>query len=890
MTEKHKGERVSGKRRLGLTDEEVRASRQKNGSNALSSKKSKSFLRRFFENLGDPIIRILLVALVVNLLFVFRGGDIAETVGIGVSVFLAAFISALSEHGGENAFKRLSAECERVEYRVLRGGKTQKVAIEDIVVGDVVLVGVGERIPADGYLTEGKLCVDQSSITGESREVEKRACDDRRPLPEARATVLRGCPVISGEAQIEVFAVGEKSFLGRISAEVQTDTRTSPLKLRLEKLAKQISRLGYLAAALVALAYLFNSFVIDSGFEWQLTLIKLSSIEYLLRELLHAFMLGLTILVVAVPEGLPLMISVVLSSNVRRMVRSGVLVRKPAGIEAAGSMNILFTDKTGTLTEGKMSVESITPVGGEAQGFASLRRRSPRAARLYALSCVYNTASALSEGGEAVGGNFTDRALLCSVADSAGDYPAEVLERLPFDSAIKMSAVRIKAEGEVSVLVKGAPEKLLPRVRYCVDGSGQTRDISPYRKQFCESVAKMCEDGKRVILVASASSMPSAHTVPELTLVCAVSLSDALRRQARPSAEELRGAGVGVVMITGDSKPTAARIARESGIIGGERRVVIDSEELSKMSDEELCRLLPRLAVVARALPTDKSRLVRVAQSVGLVVGMTGDGVNDAPALKLADVGFAMGSGTEVAKDASDVLILDNDLASIVKAVLYGRTIFKSIRKFITLQLTMNFCAVAVSMIGPFIGFDAPVTVVQMLWINIIMDTLGGLAFAGEAPSKLFMREKPKRRDEPILNRYMVNQIVVLGGFTVALCLFFLLSPSVTSHFRYSHDRVYHLTAFFALFIFTSVFNCISSRSDRLSYFTGIAKNPAFIAIMVMICVVQIAFIYLGGSVLRTMPLTVSELFYTLSLSLLVIPAELLRRLIWRLRGKKNGF
>ena len=317
---------------------------------------------------------------------------------------------------------------------------------------------------------------------------------------------------------------------------------------------------------------------------------------------------------------------------------------------------------------------------------------------------------------------------------------------------------------------------------------------------------------------------------------------------------------------------------------------MLDGEELSRLSDSQVAEVLPHLAVISRALPTDKSRLVRVAQSLELVVGMTGDGINDAPALKLADIGFSMGGGTDVAKDASDIIILDNNLASIVKAVLYGRNIFKSIRKFITLQLTMNFCAVGISMIGPFIGIDAPVTVVQMLWINIIIDTLGGLAFAGEAPSVLCMKERPKRRDEPILNRYMVNQIVFLGGSTIALCLFFLLSPTVSEHFRYSHDKLYLLTAFFALFIFTSVLNCFNCRSDRMQMLSGISKNVPFILIMLLIVSVQIAFIYLGGTVLRTSPLTLSELKYTLFLSLSVIPAEFVRRAIWRMRGKKTGF
>lgn len=585
-----------------------------------------------------------------------------------------------------------------------------------------------------------------------------------------------------------------------------------------------------------------------------------------------------------------MMIAVVLSSNIRRMVRDSVLVRKPVGIEAAGSMNILFTDKTGTLTEGKMSVVGIAlPDASVLPNAEALLRHSPRSGQLYIDSCRMNTSSELCDG-IAVGGNGTDRALLESVCKLPyGDCPT-VIGRLPFDSAVKYSAVTVRSRGRSITLVKGAPERLLPHVTGFITSDGTRADFFAVRSAFEHRLSELCADGKRVLLICVSDSSVTAAVIPELTLVCAVALGDPLRAAARKSVSELRGAGIGVVMITGDAKATAAAIARSAGIIGGERRLILDSGELAKMSDEEVEKILPRLAVLARALPTDKSRLVRIAQRMELVVGMTGDGINDAPALKCADIGFAMGSGTDVAKDAGDIIILDNNLASIVKAVLYGRNIFKSIRKFITLQLTMNFCAVGISMIGPFIGIDAPVTVVQMLWINIIMDTLGGLAFAGEAPSLLCMKERPKRRDEPILNRYMVNQIALLGGSTVAMFVYFLRSSEVALHFRYSGDGIYLLTAFFALFIFMSVFNCFNCRSDRLRMFTGISKNPIFTVIMLTIAAVQIGFVYLGGSVLRTAPLTLSELGYTLLLSLAVFPIELVRRVLWRLRGKKDGF
>ena len=756
--------------------------------------------------------------------------------------------------------------------------------------GDRVLVSAGEQIPADGFVLRGSLRVDQSSMTGESREVPKLPSADRRKTPEGASAVLRGCPVLSGESEMEIFAVGDATFLGQIAKEVQLDPRESPLKLRLAKLAKQISRLGYLAAVLVALAYLFYTFVVGSGGRPDVIALKLHNTPYLLEHLLHAFMLGLTVIVVAVPEGLPMMIAVVLSSNIRRMIRDQVLVRKPVGIEAAGSMDLLFTDKTGTLTEGNMSVARILLPNGDAfPSYSALARHSSALASLYDLSCRYNTGAIRSEG-SILGGNATERALLSSLPPHASYRSYRTGERLPFDSNLKFSAAELLDAPE-RYLVKGAPERLLPHLRYAIDREGRRVPLGDRAAHLMESVRSMTKDGGRVLFLSFSDRLPrSASSLGELTLLCAVLLRDPIRREAKHAVRELRDAGVQVVMITGDHRDTAERIARDTGILTSERSLILTSDELAKRSDEELTALLPRLAVVARALPADKSHLVRVAQSAERVVGMTGDGVNDAPALKRADIGFAMGSGTSVAREAGDIIILDNNLSSIAKAVLYGRTIFKSIRKFITLQLTMNFCAVGISMIGPFIGIGAPVTVVQMLWINIIMDTLGGLAFAGEAPLLSYMKEKPKRRDEPILNRYMVNQILCLGAFTIGLFLFFLKHPSVSAHFRQAPDRLCLLTAFFALFIFTSVLHCFHARTDRLRLFANLSKNRAFLAIMTLICVVQILFVYLGGSVLRTMPLTAHELLYTLSLSLLVLPAELLRKLLWRLFGRGEGF
>ncbi len=883
-------------RRRGLSEAEVQRSRREHGANLLTRKKGKSFFGQFLANLNDPVIRILLGALAVNLLLLFRDGDWMETTGIAIAVFLATLISTFSEYGSARAFARLSEESEGVRCRVRRDGTLCDLPMSELVVGDIVLLSAGERIPADGLLYDGELKVDQSAMTGESTEVHKFPSKTREMDPSAPSSLFRGCTVTAGSGEFEVTAVGDASFLGEISREIQLERRDSPLKLRLSKLAHQISTLGYIAAFLVAFAYLFNVFFLDSGMNPTLIRIKFADVGYLLTQLFHAFTLGLTVIVVAVPEGLPMMIAVVLSSNIRKMIRDQVLIRKPAGIEAAGSMNILFTDKTGTLTEGRMKVSSFLLANGEAKPFADHMRSESPPAQLASLGFRFGNDAVIGkgeDGGQAIlGGNATERALLECIASFPAPVGYRVSSRLPFDSARKYSAVSLRGKQDLTVIM-GAPERLFPYVSTAMSENGSEIAFS---KAFVERLLRAhTEQGERVLAVTLSREDISAEShrngiSGSLLLLGLVCLRDPLRPTAAQSVAQLQGAGIRTVMITGDNPDTARRIAMQCGILRRKDDLVLTGEELAKLSDTRLKELLPHVAVIARALPTDKSRLVRLAQEKGLVVGMTGDGINDAPALRRADIGFAMGGGTQVAKDAGDIIILDNNLASIVRAVLYGRNIFKSIRKFITLQLTMNFCAVGVTMICPFLGIDSPVTVVQMLWINIIMDTLGGLAFAGEAALPECMKEPPKRRDEPILNRYMVNEILLQGGFTLALYLFFLKSPTVTSLFRASSDNIYLLTAFFALFIFSSVFNCFNARTDRLKLSAGLKKNRIFLGIMSAILLIQLVFVYLGGSVLRTAPLTARELMITMLLSLSVFPAELIRKALWRLRGKRDGY
>ncbi len=864
----------------GLTATEVEASRQKYGSNALAQPKRKSFFSRFLSNLSDPIIKILLGALAINIIFALGSFDIAETLGIVAAILISTVVSTASEYGSEKAFEKLRSEGAREYFRTLRDGAVKEIHIEDIVVGDIVFLSAGERVPADGLLVSGELSIDESAITGESSEVKKTA-------DSVENRIFRGSVICVGQATMRVTAVGDNTLYGGAAGELAAETRESPLRLRLSRLAKQISHIGYVAAIAVSLAYFFNDIFIDSAFDKGVILSKLGDFSYVYNTLMHALTLAVTVVVVSVPEGLPMMITVVLSSNMKKMMRDNILVRKLVGIETAGSMNILFCDKTGTLTTGKQSICEI--VSGEGESFKS-QRALAKCDSLYdllALDASYNTESLMSSG-RALGGNATDRAFR-TFFGSPVFKDCAVTGKIPFTSEKKYSAVRLRpGRGQKELcIVRGAPELILPNVESIVTSNGKI-DKSFDKNKVYARMREMTSQAIRVLAVALCESLPEKGLAGQkFTLVALVGVRDKVRREARAAVDEIHGALVQVVMLTGDNKETASAVARECGVIGKfSDSVVLTGEELSKMSDKEVSEILPRLAVIARALPGDKSRLVRIAQDMQLVVGMTGDGVNDAPALKKADIGFAMGSGTDVAKEAGDIVVLDNNFRSIVKAVLYGRTIFASIRKFITFQLTMNLCAVAVSLIGPFIGIDTPISVIQMLWVNIIMDTLGALAFAGEAAVKDIMKEKPKKRSEGLLSKYMIGHIVFSGTVTVALCLTFLCSNKIKAFYGAFDDPTRHLGAFFGLFVFLGIFNCFTARTERVNIGAHLEKNRAFILIMTLVAVIQTLMIYFGGATFRTLPLSFTELSFVVTLAFLVVPADTVWKVFLRTRRK----
>ncbi|NLC43507.1 MAG: calcium-translocating P-type ATPase, PMCA-type, partial [Clostridiales bacterium] len=750
---------------LGLTQQEVEQSRNRHGSNELIRHHSNSFFKKLLESFGDPIIKILLVALAINILLMIRNINWFEIVGIGVAILLATFVSTLSEYGSESAFEKLQEDAARINCRVRRADGVYEIPVTDVVVGDLVLLQPGERLPADGVIISGSLSVDQSALNGESKEAQKHPLDgmiDQHSAPGdflARDKLFRGSVIASGEGVMRIESVGEKTFYGKLAIEIQEETIESPLKLKLRNLATTICNIGYIAAGIVIIANLFYDIVWANHFNSVLISQYFSDKALFFKDLFRTVTLAITVLVMAVPEGLPMMITVVLSSNMNRMLKDNVLVRKLVGIETSGSLNILFTDKTGTLTKGKLSVTGFIDGSGNEYKPDELRKQKDLY-DIFLTGCYYNSGSQIgkqSGRSSVIGGNATDRALMEFIKTDARNIPhSNIVRSIPFDSNNKFSSAQIDG-GKHRFLIKGAPEKLLPHCKFAYDKKGNKTPIfNTYR--LTSYMNKMAKQSIRLLAICTSNSLITRdNELSNLTLIGLVCIKDDIRSEARQAVRDVTNAGIQVVMITGDNKETAVAIAKEAGLIDDHERdgEVYTSAELNAMSDDEVRKCLKNLRVVARALPSDKSRLVNIAQKMGLVVGMTGDGINDAPALKKADVGFAMGSGTEVAKEAGDIVILDNNFTSIGNAILYGRTIFKSIRKFIILQLTINLSAVAISIIGPFIGIEEPVTIIQMLWINIVMDTLAGLAFAGEPPLAEYMREKPKRRDETIINRYM---------------------------------------------------------------------------------------------------------------------------------------
>ncbi|MBQ7198435.1 MAG: calcium-translocating P-type ATPase, PMCA-type [Selenomonadaceae bacterium] len=881
----------------GLTDAQVQEMKSKYGDNSITEQARETFWDKLKGNFDDPIIKILIFALILNVIFAFMGkAEWYESVGIAMAVLLATFVSTYSEYNNESAFRKLQGEASLIKCKVYRNGVVTEIPINDITMGDCVLLQTGDKIPADGVIIDGSINVDQSILNGEAKEEAKTpAPNDAVDAESAQSTdflnphkVFRAAVVAGGSAVMRTVTLGDNTVYGKIAKELQIDEdRDTPLKVKLTDLAGQISKFGYIGGIAIAVAFMFERIVIQNGWDMAKIGPYCSDWMTLLNDFVGAVMLAVIIIVMAVPEGLPLMISIVSAQNMGKMLKDNVLVRKISGIETAGSLNLLFSDKTGTITKGLLEV--VTFLDGTANFTETFDKLNKKLQSLVSLSIRFNNGAVIT-GDKIVGGNMTDRALLGFLIGKDTAPNATVVDTVPFDSAKKYSMAKVSGDYNLW-LIKGAPERLLDKCSYYYDANGQRQPLNNHAA-INAKIDELANRAIRTLALVTYDGEVTNGEIPNsgLTFVGVTGIRDDVRPDAIKAIEQVHQAGVQVVMITGDRKETAQAIAKEAGLIEIDDAIVITSAELNAMSDDEVKKALPKLRVIARALPTDKSRLVRLAQELNLVVGMTGDGVNDSPALKKADVGFAMGGGTEVAKEASEIVILDDNFKSIGKAILYGRTIFNSIRKFIIFQLTINVGAVLISFICPLLGLENPLSITQILWVNLVMDTLAALAFGGEPALDRYMDEPPKKRDEKIVNSYMFSAIGTGALCSFVVGLIFLLTDFSRSHFRdinpegvnvtFGGDSVYVLTGYFAFFIFMAVFNAFNARTDRMNLFDNIGGNTGFLKVMGLIVVVQVIMTYFGGAILRCYGLTATEWMFVIAMAFIIIPVDLARKAI----------
>lgn len=871
----------------GLNKDQVEQSRKLHGDNIIHEAEQETFWDKFKGAFDDPMIKLLLViAAIMAIMAVMGYAEFGEIIGIVISVLLVTGISAKTEIASDNEYRKLKDSTKKEVCKVHRDGKVVEVEINELVVGDLVIIQSGDKIPADGYLYQGELRVDNSALNGEAEECRKVAVSDFKAYKELAMTadvtgdtfvdahsLFRGAVVFNGEGIMEITKVGMKTMMGAMAEDMADDEVESPLKVKLAKLASQISMFGYIGSVVIALALLAHKVVIAGGFADYFA----NGGVMVFKDVLEAIMLAVVIVVMAVPEGLPLMIAIVLMRNTAKMLQNNVLVRKPIGIETAGSLNILFSDKTGTITKGELEVVEF--FDGDLK---DSYKDGSKIKEMMALCIGKNTGSMFDANGKVIGGNATDKALLnfLTQAEMNKLEDLKVEKSQGFNSANKYSASQLSSK----TVYKGAPERLLTKATKMLDENGNVVAID--KKKINDKIDRLAERAMRVLSFAYSESELIEDTLPDdLVMVGFVGIRDDVRPEAKQAIKEVQNAGVQVVMITGDRKETAVAIAKEAGLLNSKSDVALTSEELNKMSDKEVKAILPNLKVIARALPTDKSRMVKLAQELNLVCGMTGDGVNDAPALKRADVGFAMGSGTDVAKEAGAIVILDDNFKSIENAILYGRTIYNNILKFIKFQLTINVGAVAVCAIAPFFGIEEPLKITHILWINLVMDGLGALALGSEPALKKYMLEKPKSRTQSIVSAKMMNQILFAGAWVAVLSFAFLKAPFFINMFANTEE---HMTAYFSMFVLCAVFNGFNVRSNTINIFEHIKENMSFLKVMGVIVIVQAALTLVGGELFSCTPITVKNWLVIIAMAFTIIPVDMIRKVIFNSLDKEK--
>lgn len=821
----------------GLNDQQVEQSRREHGENLLTPPKRTSLLRLYLEKYNDPIIRILLVAAVASLVLAFFHKDFIETIGIVLAIILATTIGFYFERDAAKKFDVLTALGEESPVKVRRNGTVTEIPRKDVVVGDVIIIEVGDEIPADGRLIASTdLQIDESSLTGEPI-ISKHVVTDETPSDKEATypsdTVLRSTMVMNGNGVAVVTAVGDSTEIGKVARKATEMTAVkTPLNIQLGKLAKLISKIG--TGVSVSAFVIFLTHDIMTNPLWQgADYLKMAEVT------LNYFMMAVTLIVMAVPEGLPMAVTLALALNMRRMLKSNNLVRKLHACETMGAATVICTDKTGTLTQNRMQVSDMVVTAHE---------------ELMASAIALNTTANIDNEGKGIG-NPTEVALLLRLRDKGTDYAemrrtAEIKDRLPFSTERKYMATVAQVDGKDWLFVKGAPEIVMGFCNITDDEKARiTAQLRAYQNKAMRTLAFACRQ-------------TDAMNVEGLTLQAVAAISDPLRTDVPDAVGECHSAGIQVKIVTGDTSATAVEIARQIGIWKDDTPATdqITGPDFAALSDEEAYRRVESLKVMSRARPTDKQRLVQLLQKHGEVVAVTGDGTNDAPALNHAHVGLSLGSGTSVAKNASDITLIDDSFQSIVKAVMWGRSLYRNIQRFIFFQLIVNVTALLLVLGGSIIGTELPLTVTQILWVNLIMDTFAAMALASLPPSHEVMKDKPRNQNDFIINRKMAYGILTMG------VLFFLVMLGMLIYCERCCSvsgaiSVKALTIFFTAFVMIQWWNLFNAKTlgTNHSAFNELLKDPGLLLTLCIILAGQWLIVTFGGKMFRTEPLSAEE-------------------------------
>ena len=877
---------IDKNKRFGLTDEQVKQSREQHGRNVLTPPHRTSLWKLYLDKYRDPIIQILLVAAFVSLILAFIEHNFMETIGIFVAVFLATTVGFYFERDAAKKFNVLTALSEEQPVKVRRGGKVMQIPRHDIVVGDVVLIEVGDEVPADGeLLVSTDLQINESTLTGEP--ITEKNTEGGGDGAYPRNVILRSTMVMNGRGEFVVTAVGDATEIGKVAQKSteQTSVKT-PLYVQLDKLASIISKVGSVVSVAAFVIFLVHDILTNPAWGGK-------DYFYMAEIVLDYFMMAVTLIVMAVPEGLPMAITLSLALNMRRMLKSNNLVRKLHACETMGAVTVICTDKTGTLTQNQMQVDELLPKDDNQH--------------LLDVAIAINSTAELDED-KAIG-NPTESALLLWLKSQDKDYrelrhQAKVLKQQPFSTEKKYMATIAEVDGEKYLLVKGAPEIVLDLCEMEERYRNQAlRELDEWQHKAMRTLAF----AYRKIDRGEAASEKSVPTIGQLlsakdfTLQALVAITDPIRKDVPAAVKECRHAGIEVKVVTGDTAATAMEIGKQIGVFEDEAENIgadgdmtsldqqmITGEQWEALSDEEAYKRAKDIRVMSRARPTDKQRLVAMLQKHGEVVAVTGDGTNDAPALHYAHVGLSLGSGTSVAKEASDMTLLDDSFKSIANAVMWGRSLYRNLQRFLFFQLVVNVAALLLVLGGSIIGTEMPLTVTQILWVNLIMDTFAALALASLPPSHEVMNDKPRKATDFIINKGMAFGILFCG-----IAFFIVMFAMLIYCERRGKGGVdvHELTVFFTTFVmiqFWNLFNAKSLGSNRTA-FRHFLKDKGMILVLALVLVGQWLIVTFGGEMFRTVPLSLTEWLVIIGATSIILWVGEIWRAFKRLLAKRKN-